>query len=95
VPLGTMKEELAFCGSRSGREVDKFAELGLQTEPAKEVPVPLLTGCAVAYECRVVARTTLVPDGILDERIRTKYYPRGDLHTLFFGEIVASWEIAP
>ncbi len=93
VPLGTMKEELAFCGSRSGREVDKFAELGLRTEPAKEVPVPLLAGCAVVYECRMVARTTLVSDGILDEQIRTKYYPRGDLHTLFFGEILGAWEL--
>ncbi|HAZ30696.1 TPA: flavin reductase [Candidatus Acetothermia bacterium] len=89
VPLGTMNGELAFCGSRSGRKVDKFAELGLRTEPAKKVPVPLLAGCAVAYECRVVVRTEIVLDGILDEQIRAKYYPRGDLHTLFFGEIVA------
>jgi len=91
VPLGTMKEELAFCGSRSGRDVDKFAELSLQTEPAKEVPAPLIIGCAVAYECQVVARTTFVPDGILDEQIRAKYYPRGDFHSLFFGEVVAAW----
>lgn len=94
VPFGTMKEELAFCGSRSGREVDKFAELGLRTEPAKEVSLPLLTGCAVAYECRVVARTALVPEGILDDGIRAKYYSRGDLHTLFLGEILATWDLA-
>jgi flavin reductase (DIM6/NTAB) family NADH-FMN oxidoreductase RutF len=89
VPSGTMKEELAFCGSRSGRDVDKFAEINLRTKRAKKVPVPLLADCAVAYECRVVARTRLVPDGMLDEGIRAKYYPRGDLHTLFFGEVVS------
>lgn len=95
VPLGTMKDELAFCGSRSGRDVNKLAKLRLRTEPARKVPVPLLAGCSVGYECRVVARTTLVPDGILDEQIRAKYYPRGDLHTLFFGEIVSVGKTDP
>ncbi|MBC7220715.1 flavin reductase family protein [Candidatus Bipolaricaulota bacterium] len=93
VPLGTMAEELAFCGSRSGRDVDKFAELSLRTILGTKVRVPLLTGCAVAYECRLVAHAALAPDGVLDEGIRAKYYPRGDFHTLFFGEIVAAWEI--
>lgn len=93
VPLGTMAEELAFCGSRSGRDVDKFAELSLQIIPGTKVRVPLLPGCAVAYECRVAARAALTPEGLLDEGIRSKYYPRGDFHTLFFGEIVAAWEL--
>lgn len=93
VPLGTMAEELAFCGSRSGRDVDKFATLGLRTAPGTKVGAPLLADCAVAYECRVVARAELEPGGILDEELRAKYYPRGDLHTLFFGEIVAAWEL--
>lgn len=95
VPRGAMAEELAFCGSRSGRDTDKFAELGLQTMPGKKVPLPVLAGCAVAYECRVVAQATLLPEGIRDAGIRAKYYPRGDFHTLFFGEIAAAWEIAP
>lgn len=94
VPRGAMKGELAFCGSRSGRDLDKFAELGLRILSGREVQVPLLADCAVAYECRIVARAQLALDGILDEGIRSKYYPRADLHTLFFGEIVASWEIA-
>lgn len=94
VPLGTMKDELAFCGSRSGRDVDKFAALGLQTLPGGEVGVPLLAGCAIAYACRIVARAELKPDGILDEGIRAKYYARGDLHTLFYGEVRAAWDLA-
>lgn len=94
VPLGTMAEELAFCGSRSGRDCDKFAELGLHTEPGTKVQAPLLADCAVAYECRVVARAELKLEGLLDEEVRAKYYPRGDFHTLFFGEIVAAWELS-
>lgn len=94
VPLGTMGEELAFCGSRSGREVDKFRELSLRSVPGTVVRVPLLLDCALAYECRVVARAELRPEGILDEGIRAKYYPRGDLHTLFLGEALATWDLA-
>ncbi|MBC7092892.1 flavin reductase family protein [Candidatus Bipolaricaulota bacterium] len=91
VPVGTMAAELEFCGSRSGRETDKFAVLGLETEPGHEVPVPMLAGCTVVYECRVVAKTALVPQGLLDDGVRSRYYPRGDLHSLFFGEILATW----
>lgn len=94
VPLGTMEEELAFCGSRSGRDLDKFATLGLRTLPGKEVQVPLLADCALAYECRVVARAELTLGGVLDEGIRSKYYGRGDLHTLFYGEVLAAWDLS-
>lgn len=95
VPLGKMEEELAFCGSRSGREVDKFAALGLQTLPGKEVQVPLLADCALAYECRTVARSELTREGVLDAGIRSKYYGRGDFHTVFYGEVLATWELSP
>ncbi len=93
VPVGTMDEELRVCGTRSGRDLDKFRELGLRTGPATAVEVPLLLDCSVAYECRVVARAELDPTGILDAGIHAKYYPRGDFHTLFFGEIVAAWDL--
>lgn len=92
VPFGAMMEELRVCGSRSGRDLDKFSELSLRTTPGSQVKVPLLADCSVAYECRVVACAELDPTGILDEAIRAKYYPRGDLHTMFLGEIVAAWE---
>lgn len=95
VPFGTMDEELAVCGSRSGRDGDKFAPLQLRTVPGERVAAPLLADCALAYECRVVARAELTPEGVLDEAIRAKYYPRKDLHTLFFGEVLAAWELAP
>lgn len=94
VPLGTMVEELAVCGRRSGRDLDKFADLNLRVVTGKKVEVPLLADCAVAYECRLVARAELEPRGLLNEELRAKYYARGDLHTLFFGEIAAAWEIS-
>lgn len=44
-----------FCGSRSGREVDKIEALKLRTRPGQAVKVPLLEGCVANLECRLVA----------------------------------------
>ena len=50
-------KELAFatdyCGVTSGRDVDKFAKLGLSPLPAKEVQAPMIGESPVNLECRV------------------------------------------
>ncbi len=49
--------ELAFatdyCGVRSGKDVDKFKELGLHVSSAEEVGAPLLDESPVNIECKV------------------------------------------
>jgi flavin reductase (DIM6/NTAB) family NADH-FMN oxidoreductase RutF len=52
-------EIIARTGACSGRDMDKFAELGLPTTPASEIEVPLLEGCAIALECVVVSQLEL------------------------------------
>ena len=42
-----------YCGVKSGRDVDKFKELGLHISPAAEVSAPLLDESPVNIECRV------------------------------------------
>ena len=42
-----------YCGVKSGRDVDKFKELGLPISPAAEVSAPLLDESPVNIECRV------------------------------------------
>ena len=44
---------VAFCGSRSGREIDKFIELGLTPVPGKKVKSPMIKECFINLECRV------------------------------------------
>lgn len=50
-------EELAYatdyCGVRSGRDVDKFKEMGLTPEQAAEVKAPLIKESPVNIECKV------------------------------------------
>ena len=42
-----------WCGVRSGRDYDKFAEMGLTAEAAAVVKVPVVAESPVAIECRV------------------------------------------
>ncbi len=47
-----------FCGVRSGRTVDKFKEMNLESEPCQKVNVPMLKAAPVALECKVVEKKT-------------------------------------
>lgn len=44
-----------FCGTHSGRDVDKVSALGIRTRPGKAVKVPILEDCLANIECRVAA----------------------------------------
>lgn len=43
-----------FCGVKSGKDMDKFKEMGLTKEPAKYVKAPLIKESPVNIECKVV-----------------------------------------
>lgn len=42
-----------YCGVKSGRDVDKFKELGLTKQAAKFVKAPIIGECPVSIECQV------------------------------------------
>ncbi len=48
-----------FCGVRSGRDVDKFAEMKLHESESKEVKAPGIMESPVNIECRVVSEQPL------------------------------------
>jgi len=94
--LDTMKQELAFCGSKSGRDYDKCKELGLSLLPSRTGGTDGLAGCAMHFECRIVSKTEMDLSKT-DAAIREKLYGSnqatadGDPHTIYFGEIVAAY----
>lgn len=88
VPLdGNLREALAYCGSKSGRDVDKFRELDLKQRPGTVVSSPGIDGCDIIVECRVVHKQTLEPLNLAPE-IKDKWYVDDDYHILFYGEVV-------
>lgn len=85
---GTMKKEIAFCGSKSGREYDKWAETGMKKKAAKVVGTCLVEGCERYFECRVLG---VLPMGDMDLSAVEEWYPTGDKHNFYYGEIVAEY----
>lgn len=90
IPFKDMRQALALCGSRSGRDIDKFAAAGLQAVPAQKLTTPRIANCGLHYECKVVFKQPMQPEQVT-AAIANTCYPSGDYHTLYFGEIVASY----
>ena len=92
VPAEDMKEALALCGTRSGRDLDKFAACGLAVKPGQRTASPVLDIAGLHLECRVLYKTPMDPS--LMDRGLDALYPERDYHTLYFGEILACYERA-
>ena len=85
-PVGLLRE-VDYCGTVSGRDVDKFRETGLTPEPATHVRPPLIKECPVNIECRLMRVTPLgyhdffmgeglavhVDEAVLDDRGRLDF----------------------
>jgi flavin reductase (DIM6/NTAB) family NADH-FMN oxidoreductase RutF len=50
-PSSDMSDDALFFGSKSGWDVDKFAEFDCKTEPAKEIDSVLLSDAVANFEC--------------------------------------------
>jgi len=87
LPAKGMEEILDVCGTKSGRDMDKFKELGLTARKGFQVDAPYIAECPVHYECRVAYKVELKP-GQLIEELENDAYPEGDYHVLYFGQIL-------
>ena len=83
-------QALGLCGSKSGRDLDKFAAAGLTTEAGETVSVPVIKGCGLHLECKIRLIQPMTPEQMCDE-VHKKMYGDEDFHTLYFGEIVACY----
>lgn len=91
VPLSKdMKKELSLCGTKSGREIDKFKECDLTAHKGKVIDTPIIGECDLHYECKIVYKQAMEP-ALLDKNIREAKYSNNDFHVLYYGEIVASY----
>jgi len=89
VPTAEMKDIVNYCGSKSGREVDKFKEKGLTAADATAVKTPIIKECIINYECKVVHKNDVIPENLARD-IAEGAYPTGDFHRVYFGEIMAT-----
>jgi flavin reductase (DIM6/NTAB) family NADH-FMN oxidoreductase RutF len=92
IPATDMSRELAFCGTKSGRDLDKLKMCNLETASARQVVSPIINVPGMHFECKIVYKSAMNPD-FLDKNTDQSLYPQKDYHTLYFGEILACYEL--
>ena len=82
------REALEYCGSHSGRDVDKVAETGLTPVASSRVRAPGFDEAELIVECRQMYWQDFDPRRFLGEFIEGNY-PNKDYHRMYLGEVLA------
>ncbi len=89
----TSREILRYCGSVSGRDVDKMQIAGLTPVASSQGSV-YFQEARLVIECRKIYCDDLDPGRFLDPSIEQNY-PRKDYHRFYIGEILSCLERQP
>ena len=99
IPLEALdKNIIRVCGTKSGRDLDKFQELGLITEEPEKISVPGIRQLPLTLECKVLYKQQQYPEHLLSTE-PLKFYQENpasiqdDYHTAYYGEIVSAYII--
>jgi len=93
VPVNiNLKKELAFCGTESGRDLDKINECGLTLESPQSIGIdtPIIGECDLHFECKVMYKQAMVPEH-LNGQIINAHYSNDDYHVFYYGEIISAY----
>jgi len=88
--LGELADELALCGTKSGRDLDKAEACGFSIIPGQSVDTPIIGECGLHYECGMLARCQIEEPDISSEK-PLRYYKTMDLHQIILGEILTAY----
>jgi flavin reductase (DIM6/NTAB) family NADH-FMN oxidoreductase RutF len=90
LPAKGMEEALEVCGTKSGRDMDKFKEYNLTAVKSKTVDAPYIKECPVHFECKIIYKTDLEP-GSLPKEIEGDVYSDKNMHMLYYGEVKGAY----
>ena len=79
------KKQLGFCGSETGREVNKAEKCGFT--PCFDEAAPYFEQANTVIICKKMYTQTIDPNGFKDESIKD-FYKEEDYHIAYIGEIV-------
>jgi flavin reductase (DIM6/NTAB) family NADH-FMN oxidoreductase RutF len=87
LPLnGQLKEALGICGTKSGRDVDKFKECNLTLKDGDTVNSPIIDECDLHVECKIMYKQAMDENNLAEE-VKNKAYANGNYHVIYYGEI--------
>ncbi len=90
IPLENRKKEIAYCGTKSGRDTDKIADMGFTPVDGRKVDVPAIKEFALTLECKVIYEQ-LQDMNVIAPKILDSMYPERDMHSMFYGEVLAAY----
>jgi flavin reductase (DIM6/NTAB) family NADH-FMN oxidoreductase RutF len=81
------REVLDFCGTHSGRDIDKVSQTGLKP---LETSLGNITyeQARLVLECKKIYADILKPENFMLADVAAKNYPAKDFHKFYVGEIV-------
>jgi len=82
---GEQRKVLTLCGSKSGRDVDKFGATGLTV--AYEGKTPYIGEAKVVLTLKKLFRQQLASESFLNAQIEAEFYPDKDYHYMYVAEI--------
>ncbi len=68
-------------------DMDKIKECGFNLGKSQTISIPYIEECPIHYECKVVHKNDVL-NSELDAKILKKHYSSGDLHRIYYGEIL-------
>ncbi|HHV18507.1 MAG TPA: flavin reductase family protein [Thermoanaerobacterales bacterium] len=83
----SLKQAMNICGTKSGRDIDKFKECGLTPVYVDEVESPYIAEGDLHFICKIVYKNTMEPE-LLSEEIKNRWYKDNDYHGIYYGEVV-------
>ena len=86
VPTDEITAAVSFCGTKSGRDYDKFKETGLTAIPSTHVKPPGIKECPVHIECRVYHSGKLMTPA-------NRQKPLELVHTIYYGEVLGTYQM--
>ncbi|MBA4390390.1 MAG: flavin reductase [Syntrophus sp. (in: bacteria)] len=81
------RDVLTYCGTKSGRDVNKVAETGLT--PVFGENTIYFAEARLVLECKKIYFQDILPKNFLSPEIE-EYYPQKDYHRMYVGEIIRS-----
>ncbi len=91
IPYEDMKDELMYVGTHSGRDQDKYEATKLKLMPGQTIKTPHISCKGMTYECRVIFNNDVNKEQLDPEIYAKRYQAKQDYHTVYYGEILASY----
>lgn len=85
VMSGEHQKALAYLGSRSGRDEDKLAAVGMK--PLFLDGTTAIEGAEIVFVCKKLYSAPLIEEGFTEKELVERCYPERDFHTMFVGRI--------